>query len=82
MSKSILPRNVEGILQGYCEERTGSGELVWKGVCYNNKWHGYIECYNYDGSIDDRYTGYHLNSEWSSYNNEEGYCIIWNRVIL
>jgi len=78
--KDILPENAEGEFNGYCESyHFLSDGLWWKGVMVNGNLYGYYHKYNSDGSFNDYWSGYFLNDEHISTNNEEGYCYIWDK---
>jgi len=57
-----------------------SDQLCWKGVFVNGAWYGYFERYYKDGSVD--WTRYFLNSCKVSDDNDKGYCLIWDKVIV
>jgi len=82
VSKDILPMNAKGQPHGYCERYHPNGQLMWKGACVNDKWYGYIEYYWEDGSALDRGTGYFLNHDRVSGDNEKGYCYMWDKEKL
>jgi len=82
MSKDIRIEYGNGII--YIEEYYyPSGQLGLKGVMSNDGWRGYCEGYCKDGgSIADYWTGYYLDDVVVSDCNKEGYCIIWDKVIV
>jgi len=82
MSEDITPKNSKGKWHGYCEIYFNNGLLSCKGVRVNDKLYGYHGGYNNNGSVDDDWTGYYLNDEKASDDNEEGYCYIWEKEEL
>jgi len=82
MPKEIEPRNKEGLRHGYWEVHSSRnwGEWGWKGVQVNNRAYGYQEWYNENDGVNEDWTGYYIDDSKVSDNNDEGYCIIWNKL--
>ena len=81
--QDILPRDLEGLLHGYCEWYYGNnGQLAWKGARFHGKDYGYFEDYKKGGSVDEALTGYYLDDLRVSDTNDIGYCLIWNRMVI
>jgi len=73
--------NDKGERHGYFEIYF-CGQLRCKGVFVNGKDYGYFECYDEDGSVAGDYTGYFFDGNKISDNNEEGHCLIWDKVVV
>jgi len=67
----------------YEEAYFSNGKLYCKGVFVDGNCYGYHVGYNEDGSVYDYWTGYFLGSGYRiSIDNKEGYCFIWDKVVV
>jgi len=81
--KEILPTNDKGDWHGYCVKYYHSnGQLWWKGVWVNGGMFGSHEHYFYEGDINKSWTGYFLDGNKISDDNNKGYCYIWEKEVI
>ena len=77
----IEPINEKGNKHGYCEIYWD--DFLWiSGIFVDDKKYGYIKDYDDDAFLDEKDSGYYLNNVKISSKNEEGWCYVWNRVVV